>query len=57
MSNLLAPLLERYPDRVRAVLNILVEAPYFYRQDQEDVFFFLRRHRTEFEAFYRDYYG
>ena len=57
MSNPLALLQERYPDRVRAVLNLLVEAPYFYRADQEDTFFFLRRHRAEFAAFYQDYYG
>lgn len=57
MSTPFDALLERHPDRVRAVLNVLVESPYFYRQDQEDTFFFLRRHRTEFEAFYREYYG
>ena len=57
MSNPLTPLQERHPDRVRAVLNLLVEAPYFYRDDQEDAFFFLRRHRAEFGAFYQDYYG
>lgn len=57
MSNPLATLQERYPERVRAVLNILVESPYFYRDDHEDTFFFLRRHRAEFAAFYQDYYG
>jgi hypothetical protein len=57
MSNPLTALQERYPDRVRAVLNLLVEAPYFYRSDGEDIFFFLRRHRAEFAAFYQDYYG
>ncbi len=57
MSNPLQALQERYPERVRAVLNILVETPYFYRGDDEDTFFFLRRHRAEFAAFYEEYYG
>jgi hypothetical protein len=57
MSDLLQALQERHPDRVRAVLNILVETPYFYRADDEDTFFFLRRHRAEFAAFYQEYYG
>jgi hypothetical protein len=57
MSNPLQALQERYPDRVKAVLNILIETPYFYRADHEDTFFFLRRHRAEFAAFFQDYYG
>lgn len=42
--------------RVSAVLNVLVEAPYFYREDDPDLFAFLRRHRGEFERFYRELY-
>jgi hypothetical protein len=57
VSNPLQTLQERHPDRVRAVLNILVETPYFYRDDHAEAFFFLRRHRAEFAAFYQEYYG
>lgn len=42
--------------RVTSVLNVLIEAPYFYRDDDPDLFTFLRRHRAEFERFYRDLY-
>jgi len=47
----------KYPDRVRAILNILVETPYFYRTDNEDLYFFLRRHRSEFARFGETYFG
>jgi hypothetical protein len=57
MSNPLEALLERHPARVQAVLNILVETPYFYRDDNEETFIFLRRHRAEFTAFYQEFYG
>ena len=53
----LAELTAAFPERVRAVLNILVETPYFYRTDNEDLFFFLRRHRSEFARFAEMYYG
>lgn len=42
--------------RVTSVLNVLVEAPYFYRDDDPDLFQFLRRNRAEFERFYRELY-
>lgn len=42
--------------RVTSVLNVLVEAPFFYREDDPDLFAFLRRHRSEFERFFRDLY-
>ena len=57
MNDTLEKLRRVTPDRVRAVLNILVEAPYFYRSDNEELFFFLRRHRQEFAAFYENWYG
>lgn len=57
MNKPLGSLRSAHPERVRAVLNILIEAPYFYRSDNEDLFFFLRRHRQEFASFYEDYYG
>ena len=50
-------LLGRQPERVRAVLNLLVESPYFYRNDDEELFFFLRRYRSTFEEFYTESYG
>jgi hypothetical protein len=43
--------------RVTAVLNVLAEAPFFYRQDAPELFAFLRRHRAEFTRFYADLYG
>jgi hypothetical protein len=43
--------------RVRQVLNVLVEAPFFYRSDDPDLFAFLRRNRAEFARFYEELYG
>ncbi len=57
MADDLSTLLERQADNVRAVLNILVETPYFYRTDHEDLFFFLRRYQQQFMRFFQDYYG
>ncbi|MBN2448986.1 MAG: DUF2398 family protein [Lentisphaeria bacterium] len=57
MNTTITPLLERYPERVRAVLNLLLETPYFYREDNEDTFFFLRRHRQEFAQFFDECFG
>ena len=50
-------LLQTHADSVRAVLNVLVESPYFYRSDNQNLFYFLRRHRLEFSCFYETYYG
>lgn len=49
----------RQGDRVRAVLNILIESPYFYQTDDRDgeLFPFLLRYRREFADFFKDYYG
>jgi hypothetical protein len=57
MTSSFTNLLGRQPERVRAVLNLLVESPYFYREDEEDLFFFLRRYRSTFEEFYAECYG
>jgi len=57
MATSLSSLIESYGERVKAVLNILVEAPYFYRSDNEDLFFFLRRHRQEFSDFFEEFFG
>ena len=43
--------------RVTAVLNVLGEAPFFYRDDDPDLFQFLRRNRAEFTRFYDELYG
>ncbi len=43
--------------KVRRVLNVLVEAPFFYREDDEDLFAFLRKNRAAFQRFYDEMYG
>jgi hypothetical protein len=60
MSNeSLNDLIQRKSDTVRAILNILIESPYFYRSDDpsEQHFQFLLRYRREFEEFFKMYYG
>ncbi|MEA2083198.1 MAG: DUF2398 family protein [Thermodesulfobacteriota bacterium] len=57
MESELAKLLGRSGNRVRAVLNILIEAPYFYSSDNQDLYFFLKRHRREFSEFFKQFYG
>jgi hypothetical protein len=44
-------------DRVERVLNLMTEAPFFFRADDEDAFFYLRRHRAEFARFFADTFG
>ena len=53
----LTKLLKRNSVRVQAVLNVLLESPYFYAADNHDVFLFLRRHRREFTEFFKHFYG
>lgn len=43
--------------RVRDVLNVLVEAPYFYKEDDPDLFAFLRKHRAEVARFFQEMFG
>lgn len=43
--------------RVTAVLNVLGEAPFFYREDDAELFQFLRRNRAEFAKFYDELFG
>lgn len=57
MDNTINALKEKYPEQVKAVLNILLETPYFYRQDSEDNFRFLRRYQQSFREFYRKWFG
>jgi hypothetical protein len=53
----LSSMLARQGDRIRAVTNILLETPYFYREDNEELFFFLRRSKHEFARFFNEYFG
>lgn len=57
MENPLATLNEQHPSRVTAALNVLMEAPYFYRDDHEETFFFIRRHKQELARFFEQYFG
>lgn len=57
MEARITTLMERSGDRVRALLNILMESPYFYCDDNPDLFFFLKRHRQEFAEFFKTFYG
>ncbi|MFZ4398349.1 MAG: DUF2398 family protein [Kiritimatiellia bacterium] len=50
-------LLQQQPARVQAVLNILVESPYFYKSDHEELFYFLRRHQKEFASFFKEHFN
>lgn len=43
--------------RVTAVLNVLGEAPFFYREDDAELFQFLRRNKAEFTRFYEELFG
>ncbi len=56
MENSLTQLLERNEERVREVLNLLLESPYFYRSDNPDIFGFLRRNEEAFFLFFQTYY-
>lgn len=44
-------------ERARRVTNVLVEAPFFYRDDDEDLFLFLRRNRAAFQRFFDECFG
>ncbi len=57
MTNKLQELLEKRPEQVQALLNILLESAYFYRSDNEDLFLFLRRCQEEFREFFREFFG
>ncbi len=57
MEKLLEEQLQNNPDKVKGVLNILLESPYFYRTDNDELFMYLRRYRGEFAVFFREYYG
>ena len=42
---------------VRAVLNILLESPYFYKTDDERLFHVLMRYKRAFAAFFDKFFG
>ena len=48
---------EQTAQNVRAVLNILLESPYFYKTDDEKLFLVLMRHKRAFEAFFDKFFG
>ena len=50
-------LLQKQKARVQAVLNMLLESPYFYKTDHEDHFLFLRRYQREFAEFFEATFG
>ena len=57
MNNDFNALNEKQPEQVKAVLNILLESPYFYYDDNDNLFLFLRRYQQEFRNFFRQYFG
>jgi hypothetical protein len=53
---------DRYLDQlniqyVRALLNILMESPFFYRTDDVDLFGYLRSHQDDLLQFFSHYFG
>jgi len=57
MRETLDSLLDRYEDKVREVNNVLIETPYFYKTDNENLFYFLRRHFEAFRTFFEKHFG
>lgn len=47
----------RGKERVRSVLNVLTESTFFYRDDDPDLFFYLRRHQGSFRDLLERYFG
>ncbi|CAM2011361.1 DUF2398 family protein [Acanthopleuribacter pedis] len=56
MTESLDHLMQRHRDKVQQALNLLVESPYFYKSDNELLFYFVNRHKRAFEKFFADYY-
>ncbi len=50
-------LLNKEPQRVRRVLNLLTESPFFYRSDAPDDFDFIRYNRRALENWFREVFG
>ncbi len=45
------------PEKARRILNVLTEAPFFYRSDDVDLFGVLRRNVDVFEGFFATLFG
>lgn len=43
--------------KVQRILNILLEAPYFYRDDDLGLFLFLSKYKRAFAGFFKKFYG
>lgn len=43
--------------KVQKILNILLEAPYFYREDDLSLFLFLSKYKRAFAGFVKKFYG
>ncbi|GAB4237679.1 MAG: hypothetical protein OHK0028_15020 [Deltaproteobacteria bacterium] len=57
-GELLALAIERKgAERVRAVLNVLTESTFFYREDDPDLFLFLARNKSAFRRFVEHFFG
>ncbi len=52
-----APLEKLSRSQSRRVLSCLTEATFFYRQDDPDLFDYLRRHRADFARFFEEHFG
>jgi hypothetical protein len=44
-------------ERARRIVNVLTEAPYFYRDDDPDLFQYLRRYKAAFDQFFEKFFG
>lgn len=44
-------------DKVRRINNVLLESPFFYRDDDEDLFLYLRRNKAAFRSMFDTYFG
>lgn len=44
-------------DKTRAALNVLLEAPYFYKSDDEDLFLFIMRYQRALTTFFETTFG
>ncbi len=48
---------DKMAQEVQSTLNILLEAPYFYKSDDERLFLLLLRHKKAFAAFFGKFFG
>ena len=49
-------IMKKNSEKVKAILNILLESPYFYVEDSEEYFRFLNRYKNEFGEFFKLFY-